>query len=356
MSVFSSFIECSTLQIRLDEAFRRPQFIPDRSTFMEYLLSPEGRQGLSYRLAPGKGKVRRVEVIYNQRALESELENNISNPNCEVGDPVAELSETYDLDTSQNISKSFTFESGDFERVCRENSDLVMDQIAKTINVVERGVATYLANTAVSTLVGNWAADAQNQDGTTVTNPLLTVATKLANGNIDPTLYTTIDMARRVTGYDAGIAFTDQTLWRYAELASTGCCVTDMGVDLRDQLYSKGTLFSWDRRVMSALAGASGTPNGLFVAPGSLAFVPWTKSGWKDGIPMITDTATYFSTVIFGPSGMPMDLIVTDNCGTVTYRVIATPFLKGMPTDMFQAGDVYDGVTGVNFININNPS
>jgi hypothetical protein len=169
-------------------------------------------------------------------------------------------------------------------------------------------------------------------------------------------LYTTINLAKEVTGYDAGLVFANQNLVRYAKLAETGCCVTDQGVDLAAQLATFGTAFSWDRRVASALAALGGTPDGLFVMPGALALVTYLKSEWSNGVPMVRESANYLYMPIFGPSGLPMDLTVKDDCGQISMTVTATPALFGMPDDLFQAGDVYEGVVGVNAIKITNPS
>lgn len=356
MSVFSTLVDCPNLQVYLDEAFGRPGNITDRSTFLEYLLSEAGRQGLSFRIAPGNGKIRNVEVLYSQRYLENEVSTNTANPNCTPGEPYSDRITTYTMDTSANFTKSTTFEIGDLERTCRTNPDIFMDMLSKDIDVVERRVATAMATKAATSLIGKWASDTLNQDGTTITNPNLVVATKLANGNIDPTLYTTIDNAKQTTGYDAGMVFSNQLLTRYAKLAETGCCVTDQGVDLAEQLARFGVVFSWDRRVAAALAAIGGTPDGLFVAPGSLALVTYLKSEWSNGVPMVRESANYLYMPIFGATGLPMDLTVKDDCGQVTISVTATPELFGMPDDIFQAGDIYEGVTGVNAIKITNPS
>ena len=61
MSVFSTLVDCPNLQVYLDEAFGRPGNITDRSTFLEYLLSEAGRQGLSFRPASERRYSKKVE-------------------------------------------------------------------------------------------------------------------------------------------------------------------------------------------------------------------------------------------------------------------------------------------------------
>ena len=113
MSVFSSLVDCPNLQFSLDSAFLRPGNITDRSTFLEYLLSEAGRQGLGVRMAPGNGKARNVEVNYSQRYKESQVSANGANPNCATGSPYSDKIETYQFDTTANYYKTTTFEIGD---------------------------------------------------------------------------------------------------------------------------------------------------------------------------------------------------------------------------------------------------
>ena len=356
MSTFSSLVDCPNLQIALNEAFMRPGNITDRSTLLEFLLSEVSRQGLSQRITPGNGKVRNVEVRYSQRYLESEVDENVANPKCSAGDPYTDLISTYSIDTDANVGMSTTFQIKDLERTCRENPEIFMDMLAKLVNVVERKTATKTANKVVSSLIGNWASDTLNADGTAVSPATtLEVATlaSTASGLVDPSLYSLVQIARQVSGFDAGVAFTGQKLYRYGLNAQTGCCVVDQGIDLRAQLDRFGTVFSWDRRVETAM---STNFDGIFVAPGALALVWYMRSEWKNGVPMVEEGSNYLFMPIQGPTGLPMDLTVKDDCGTITLSVIATTDVFGMPDDIFKSGDVYEGITGVAGLKIVNPS
>lgn len=358
MSTLSNLVDCPDLQVPLDAAFGRPQNITEPLTFLEYLLSDAGRAGLRFQILPGSSKTRNVQVIYSQRYAESTVETNTPVPNCGTGDPYTELSRTYNIDTAANFSKTTTFGIADFINICRNTPDIIMDMLAKDLDVIDRRVATFLANQAVG-LIGNWSSDTQNYNGTNVTNPNLLVATKIstATGFPDPTLYEVINRARMVTGYNAGVAFTDQTLWAYARNAATGCCVINQGVDLQAQLNQYGTVFAWDRRVQTALQTLNPDGNGLFVAPGALALIPFTLAQWKDGVNIpLNESGNYYLGGLFTRAGMPVDFTLQDACGVISMTVTASPHLFGMPTDMFADGDIYDGVVGVNKITISNPN
>lgn len=352
MSVISNVLDCPDLQVPIDEAFARDWSRLEPLPFLEYLNSEPGRAGLTLRMLPGGNKVRRVEVSYFQRDLENETTTNVANPNCGAGDEIEELSTVYDIDTTANIARTKSWTVNDFSRSCKASEFFIYSEIAKMLDVVDRAVATAMANYVVANLVGKWASDTLNQDGTTITNPNLVVATKLANGNIDPTLYTTIEMARQVTGYPGGFAFTNQNIWRYAKLAETGCCVVDQGVDFAAQLNKFGTVFAWDRRVENAL---STNADGLYIVPGSLAFIPYVASEWGDN-PEVDRGSNYLWRTLFTPRGMPVDFTIKNDCGKVNMSVVATPHLRGMPEDLFKVGDVFEGVKGVNTIKITNPA
>jgi outer membrane lipoprotein-sorting protein len=60
------------------------------------------------------------------------------------------------------------------------------------------------------------------------------------------------------------------------------------------------------------------------------------------------DAGNYISTVIVSPrTGIPMDLTVSDTCGTVSVSLVATTKLVALPTDLFSQGDF---MSGVNYI------
>jgi len=356
MSIFSDLIDCPNLLVNVDQAFSRPGVIQEPLPFLQYVLSNTMREGLSIAMVPGDAHVRTVQVKYVQRLNETTVQANVPNPNCSPGVVYKEMSTTYDMDTSVNFGVGFRWNIKDFQRICGGTPQIIFDMIAKLGDALDRKVATSFANKVVTNHIGNWARDTQNYNGTVVTQPTLNVATKLANGNTDPTLYEVVRRAMAVSGYGSAAVFTDQTLLQYANNALTGCCVNDLGYDLAAQLARYGIVFTWDRRIETALKLLNPDGNGLMVAPGSLAAVSFTQAEWKNGVPLATEGGNYFYTSVFTPAGLKADLTFKDDCGDVVLNMVVTTDIFGMPDDLYSNEDVYSGIVGVNKITVTNPS
>ena len=58
--------------------------------------------------------------------------------------------------------------------------------------------------------------------------------------------------------------------------------------------------------------------------------------------------------IIDPATGMKVDMVMSDNCGRVTIALTATTKLIALPTDMFSAGDVYEGVNYVTGLVVTN--
>ena len=54
-------------------------------------------------------------------------------------------------------------------------------------------------------------------------------------------------------------------------------------------------------------------------------------------------------------TGIAYDIVMSDNCGTISVLGYANTKLVGLPTDMFAVGDEYRGVTFVNKIKSSKP-
>lgn len=60
---------------------------------------------------------------------------------------------------------------------------------------------------------------------------------------------------------------------------------------------------------------------------------------------------------VFSPrTGLPIDIILKDDCGTIHIIGYAVVELVGLPSDLFAVGDEYRGVKYVNKILVTNPA
>ena len=102
----------------------------------------------------------------------------------------------------------------------------------------------------------------------------------------------------------------------------------------------------------------NGVNRAVVIKPGALQMLYWTYAGWADGVAApFNPSNTGFKTVVFGMrTGLPFDLTVAESdCGsTINIILTATTKLVGLPNDMYQDSDIYDGNVGVNEILVTN--
>jgi len=85
-----------------------------------------------------------------------------------------------------------------------------------------------------------------------------------------------------------------------------------------------------------------------------LVFTLGTEAGFS---PIASASASNFEILplVTPRYGIPFDLVVSNNCGTLSLIATTSTKLVGMPFDMFPSGDVMDGVTFANIIEVVNP-
>jgi hypothetical protein len=342
---------CPNIQRELTDYFStcNHQFFREPYPFFEFIMSPLNQNGLSQVIAPGKGKVRTMELRYSKRLLESEVSSNQANPTCVATEKRGDCFETYTIDTSENEQASELISVNDLSATCRENPAIFMEILMRLMDAVERKVATKTTDEA-STLTGAWATDVQN----VVANKLRVKTLK--DGTTDemfPFTMEEIDNALIQTGYcDTPVTFAGTKLYQYYRRILAGCC-SNSGLDLSQIMALYGKAVMYDRRVVNAFGD---NDNAIVLQPKSVALLNWTLSDWAEGVPaFVTSGADYFKQVIVSPrTGLKMDLNVKDNCGQVSIIVTATTKLVGMPTDLFPVGDVYQNVNFFNQIEVSN--
>lgn len=350
MSAISTvLVACQTQQTRLNDVWQWNK-IPgadDLVPFLQFLMLPENRQGITQNILPGQGKIRSVEVTYFQRKLESSVKVNQSNPNCGVGADPGNLSTTYSLDTDVNLqSDGISLTAQQVEEYCGDNGALWDQLVMREIDVLRRRVATQAATQGVA-LTGGWSTDVASGStpGTLNGSDQLIVRTILSSGLMDSHAWPIMRNALQDSGFGNVAIFGGGIMRQYAQLTQAGCC-SDEGLDL-GQLWSQyGYSYNYDKRVKAALGEDT---EFLIVAPGALQMLNYTRSPWKEGLPAyVGEGSNYVHTVIQDPAtGLPFDMTVQDNCGTVTMNLTYTGKLIGLPYDMYATGDPYDGITGV---------
>jgi hypothetical protein len=221
--------------------------------------------------------------------------------------------------------------------------------LQKIIDVVVRKVATKTTEQAV-TLYGKW--DDETEASYTVTADELVLPTFISTAaqNLAPFSMEILETALMQTGYCMNPAiFSGTMLYNYARRMNAACCSTS-GADLDSIMQQYGKAVVYDRRINAAMGG---NDHALAIMPTALQLVTFN---WFDGSEFGTQIgANYTKFVVRDPkSGLPLDVIISDNCGTVTINVYAQTKVVGLPADIFASGDSKSGVKFVNKIKVTN--
>lgn len=349
----SDFVACPTIQRELNEHFainQQPEYMREPMPFFEYVMSPANRGTLSQEVNPGDSKVRTVRVRYNRRMLESTVAQNQTNPTCTASTVEGDAYTDYTIDTTKNFQIERKINLVDLIDRCQRNEDYYVSLIRRMINALVTRVATQTALEGYA-LAGEWGSDVNAT--TTVTNDQLIVNTLKAGSTDDLAPFTLqkIQVAAQQTGYsDAFATFGGTTLKMYLERMMSGCC-SDDGVDLGNLQSRFGFAGAYDRRIASVMGGEAYS---LMIMRGALQMLTYNLFEGMTGLNVI-ESPTYNQRVIVDPiSGLPIDMVTKYDCGALHIVMTATTKLVGLPSDIFQNGDILAGVNFVNMIKVVN--
>lgn len=354
MSYISTVIQsCPNVQTELTNLFNIQnlglKLVP--LPLLEFVTSTENTSGLSIQevVSPGKSKLRTVEARYFQRLMEADVASNQSNPNCTATNKVGDLVTSYSIDPDVNLQIAKRVELRDLTTSCRDNPEYFNSLMIQMMDALERKIADQLVSD-LAALNGKWATPV-----TGVVNDQLVVNTLNAGSVTDLAPFTmeNIDLALMQTGFESSAIFSGASLYKYYRRMKASCCA-DSGANLMEIMAQYGQAVRYDQKFEAIY----GVDRAIVLKPGAIAMLHWTYAGWKEGVnPKLTPTNTGFKDVVFGfRTGLPFDLSVTEaSCGSYIDIVItATTKTVGLPSDMYQDSDIYDGVNFVNEIKVTN--
>lgn len=350
-SYFTAFEQaCPNIQTALDEAWAvgRSPGADDRLPVAEFLVSPANRRGIVSEILPGRGKIKTVEVRYRPRGTEAGIAEDQANPNCTgtgyYGNNITE----YTIDPDQNLQSSEQIPIDVNELACQDNASYFAEKIAWHIDRMDRRVATEL-NTQAVALSGEWSKSipqAGIQPGEVNALNQLVIATLTSGGALNPQGWTILRNALEDSGFPADVFIAGGgTMRTYFQQIMAGCC-GDNGIDLGQIMAQYGYAYAYDKRLKNAL----GSDNEFMVfAPGALQVLAYTRAEGKAAFGEIwNQSSNYLYTTVASPRlGLPYDLTVKDDCGTLNMTLTATVKTIGMPADQFAIGDDYEGITYV---------
>lgn len=340
----SEYVDCEILQTMLDEAFVTCPTPMESMPALEAILATQKASGIAQAVAGDNGKVKNIRVIYDQRLLESEVTSGSGARTCTSTAETFDKSAIYDIDPNVWLKAEESFVTSELATVCTNDvQSMIANKIGKVIDVLERKIATQTAN-QLALLYGSWG---DNVAGVVADELVVSTMISEAAKTIDYTATADIDLALMQTGYCATHVIVGGTkLYKYGQYLNAGCCSTT-GVDIMEIGNQHGKAYLYDKRLATALGGED---KSIVFQAGSLALIHYNEA------PQVANLgANYAKFRVASPrTGIPIDIVMSDNCGTISVIGYANTKLVGLPTDMFKVGDEYQGVVYVNKIKVTN--
>lgn len=342
-------VPCEAIQDALDANFvacLNP--VLDPMPLLETILATQNQVGITQKVSDN-GKVKMVNLLYENRLLESAATNGSGARTCTATNQTYNNYTSYTIDPADYTTADEVFTIAELALVCEDPAVFLAKKIAKVVDVIERKIATNTA-TEMTGLFGEWS---------TTTSSILTVngsdelqvasyvstATKVLNY----TMFPDIDLALQTTGFcSTPIIIGGAAMYQAAGFMAHGCCSTT-GANVYDIFNEFGKAVMFDKRLATALGDQN---KAVVFQPGSVALLRYNEYSTK-----LISGANYDKFIVNSPrTGLPIDIVISDNCGTISIIGYANTKLVGLPADMFAVGDEFRGVNFVNKIKIVNPA
>lgn len=348
MSYVNQVIDCVKIQRMLDDHWGAPLPMLKQTEAMPHLalmVSPQNNTA-DIAISDGRGKTRTVEVIYEQRLLETDVQENMTH-GCDASGTTEDKVHTYEMDITRNVGDDLVIDPADLVGTCEEDNAYIARKIEQRLAGIRLKMASRIANDTIAEL-GGWASDVEN-----VTADNLIVQAFIDNQTYrpNPSLWTDMDMALMLSQFGEAGIFGDQILSKAARAASVGG-VADFGINLRDMLEKYGKGVFYDRFVTAALTSAGGGQNSIAQALGAAQVVFWNK--YANPALVKGDDSSKAAVINDPVFGYPIDMRMHWDCDVLNIKLIATPKVIVLPDDIFKVGDRMNGVNGIAGIKVDN--
>ena len=350
MSYIAAVQNCAeTLQDSLEQHFtgHGNGISPNQRPFLQFLSNQSNTMGIKQIINPMPGKVKTINLLYRQPLVQSDIDETTSTV-CSGGDDLGNMLQSYSIDTASGgdwNTKTATFSLSDLHCIDESFEVFFAKELARLVDGVDAKVS-YKSATTLATLAGTWSDDVES--AFTVTANKLQIDYLDASSKYNPEEFYKITDSVIMTGFGAdSVIFGGQKINGLANFAKAGCCASN-GVELGSLWSQYGIASIYDTDVASALGGQAYS---VVTRPGATALLTFNEAGWKNGSMVVDAGANYILFSIVSPkTGVPMDVLVSDACKSITISVAACTKLVGLPTDLFQSNDNYSGVKFVNKI------
>lgn len=340
-----TIIACPQIQEDLNTNFAQAEplgaIVPQGLS--EFIDSPTNTQGVLQRnVSTGGGKQRTVELLYTPPILEADV-NTEAVKKCVSTNEAGQLSKEYSLAQDEGVEYNEVFSIAHMAAMCKDNSLWFAQRIQAIMDGLDAKIGTIVASQS-ALLTGAFGL---GEEG--VVADVKTIATRKADGSFNLDALEDISFAAMNGGY-RGIPyiFGFGEIYKYFKRVAAGCCALD-GIDVSAYAANNNGVFIADKKVQTAL----GDEGFLTLKPGALQLLTWLE--YEGPFNTVNDGAYKQLTITSPKSGRTYDMTLKNDCGNISVSLKLALKVVGLPTDMYQAGSDFEGVTFVNEYAIVNP-
>lgn len=339
--------ECPAMQESIDEAWMNDPTIPnDPMPLYNYLFTPDNRNGINSKVVREVGKVRKLEVVWDQRVPDTEEVVIANGRTCEIGEKRGNFSEEIDIDTDSVIVERELIEESDLARICEANEPFVAKRLAQLFDLVDRRTARRIYS-EIPALIGQYSADAV--DYFNMSDPsIIEVATQNTTGDYKIGAWQNVSMASRMSGWNSVIGFGGAAMQQYLEFTLAGCC-SNSGIDVLELYNQHGMAYGYDYRLAQALGDNN---SALAMEMGALQVIDYVQ---YPGLSNIYPGGKYFKFNAVTPRGLRVDVLIEETCDGLNMSVYSNTKTIAKPLNMYASGDNFFGVNGTGLVEVDNP-
>lgn len=342
----------NAIQDRLDDVYLGASNLTATKTpFLDFVLSPENVATFDLQKRMSRdGKVRSVELRFDQAKLASEVSSNLSG--CTATGTDCQNTKDYTFNPDLNRGMDFTLGLTELTESFETNTETIAKALRLRMDAIKEAISIDLATAAVAA-AGAWSGDTSDIDGVAVANDVLQVNTTLANGTgaariANPVLFEQIRTALEMSNYGTTGIFGGNELASYVRRAIAGSD-SAVGYNLRAMLDAYGIGATYDRNLATVLSGVGAATN-LAVGLGSIAPVGFSLYA-ADGA-KIRQEDSIADTIYDPATGMMFDFRMTRPCDEWLIQVRSTYQFFYLPDDRYKAGHNLERVNGIGQIGV----
>lgn len=344
------FIDAEAVQKSLNEVYTKAPVEP--SPEVQFLASTiNTNRVLESTVVDGTGHIKQVKLIYTPRITEGEVDTTITT-DCENGDSVGDLSQTYDIDETQGAQFMVSVPIADLNRRMENDVNYLGRVTLEAISGVRRKMQTGVAS-QMALLGGKFATDGGEKTSTlSNANQRKTVATKFPaatdGGKPNPEALQEIVFSAYNSGFTGTpYVFGFGEIYRYFQLLGSSGTFSDGGLDFVKFIQATDATFLPSYRMHNALNGSSSTNKFLVVDAGALHLLQYNK--FDNPAAKVRQGNLVMDTIVDPLTGIPFNYkFYLNPCGEKYNILISTSYkVVGLPDDMYAGGDRLDGTNGV---------